>query len=231
MLCLVLPLYSHLQTLKLAHANENAKYPIIPYERQILDMPDGGIMSLDWALPARADGTIPRVSDLNPTKRTVLILPGLTGGSSEHYIRVNVHRLNQLGWQVVVLNARGCAGTPLKTPKLFCVAYTDDLRYVVQYLSEKYQFQSEAFVGLGFSLGSNVLVKYLGEEKENAKLTAAISVGNPFDLVKCSDNFKRPLHRWTYDVVLNKSLQQLIFEKVRAVKGRGPWLALLRLAS
>lgn len=66
-------------------------------------------------------------------------------------------------------------------------------------------------------MGSNVLVKYLGEEKENAGLTAGISVGNPFDLEVCSANFGGSLfNRLTYDKVLNSNLRQLFFEKVRS---------------
>lgn len=108
-------LHSHLQTVRLAAANDQEEHPAVQYERQILDMPDGGIVSLDWALPKRPDGTIPAVKQVDPERRTVLILPGLTGGSGELYIRCAVDRLLELGWQVVVMNSRGCADTPLKT--------------------------------------------------------------------------------------------------------------------
>lgn len=65
-------------------------------------------------------------------------------------------------------------------------------------------------------MGSNVLVKYLGEEKEDAGLTAGISVGNPFDLVTCSANFAGTLfNRLTYDKAINGNLKALFFEKVR----------------
>uniref|UniRef100_K3WXA0 AB hydrolase-1 domain-containing protein n=1 Tax=Globisporangium ultimum (strain ATCC 200006 / CBS 805.95 / DAOM BR144) TaxID=431595 RepID=K3WXA0_GLOUD len=208
----------HLQTVKLSIANEQEKQPVIPYERQILDMPDGGIVSLDWALPPRENGSIPSVREVDPDKRTMIILPGLTGGSGELYIRNTVAQLLDHGWQVVVMNARGCANTPLKTAHLFSSGYTDDLRSTVKYLRAKYNFENEAFVGLGFSMGSNVLVKYLGEEKENAGLTAGISVGNPFDLVICSANFGGNLfNRLTYDKAINGNLKELFFEKARRV--------------
>lgn len=88
------------------------KLPHIPYARQLLDLPDGGVVSLDWALPTSAPFSL---DDVDPDCKTALILPGLTGGSGEHYIRTAVRRLNDDGWQCVVLNARGCANTPLKT--------------------------------------------------------------------------------------------------------------------
>lgn len=110
-----------MQTIKLAFANEQEQRPIVEYERQLLDMPDGGVVSLDWALPIRSDDSVTPLSEIDVNKRTVLIHPGLTGGSSEHYIRSVVHNLRQKGWQVVVMNARGCANTPLKTAQVLFV--------------------------------------------------------------------------------------------------------------
>ncbi|KAJ0391664.1 hypothetical protein ATCC90586_011693 [Pythium insidiosum] len=211
----------HLQTIRLAQEMDTA-HPIVRYERQILDMPDGGIVSLDWALPPRQDGTIPRVSELDPTRRTLLLLPGFTGGSDEFYIRCVVHRLVALGWQCGVLNARGCANTPLKTAQFFCIAYTDDVRYVLRTLRQRYALgEHDAFVVAGFSLGANVLVKFLGEERDAARglVTAAVSVGNPFDVAECSRALSTsPLHRVTYYAALARNLKELIFQKSNAAE-------------
>ncbi|TMW55473.1 hypothetical protein Poli38472_010355 [Pythium oligandrum] len=208
----------HLQTFQLSREDQRVE-PLVKYERQTLDMPDGGILSLDWAIPPRNDRTIPRVSEIDPTRRTMLILPGLTGGSNDFYIRSVVHRMVALGWQVVVMNARGCANTPLKNAQFFCIAYTEDLRYVLKHLNTKYQFRNEALALVGFSMGSNVVVKYLGEEQEHAKtqVTAAISVGNPFDVVACSQNLSSTLfYRLTYEAVLTKNLLRLFFHQSNA---------------
>ncbi|GMF17036.1 unnamed protein product [Phytophthora lilii] len=195
-----------------------------------MQLPDGGVVSLDWALLPE-QGEIHVVEDLNksapstwipevePTRRTIILLPGLTGGSPENYIRSTISRLHELGWQCVVLNARGCANTPVLTAQLFCSAYTGDLRFVLQQLSEKYDFAQEAFVAVGFSMGSNVLVKYLGEDGEQTPLTGAISVGNPFDLTICSANFGGSLfNRLTYDKALNNNLRELFFNKCNAAE-------------
>ncbi|KAL3663798.1 hypothetical protein V7S43_011212 [Phytophthora oleae] len=209
----------HLQTLQLSWANEMEPTPAIGYERQLLDMPDGGVVSLDWALlpSATTDAKTTLEQRIDAYVKTVLILPGLTGGSGEHYIRSAVESLNSLGWQCVVLNSRGCQHTPLRTPHLFCIAYTDDLRFVARYLTDKYNFTSEAFIGLGFSMGSNVMVKYLGEDGNQARLTAAISVGNPFDMHNCSKNIEGPLfNRLTYSRALSAGLSDLFFNRSNA---------------
>ncbi|KAG3140074.1 hypothetical protein PI124_g13992 [Phytophthora idaei] len=207
----------HLQTLQLSWANEMDPTPAIPYERQLLDMPDGGVVSLDWALlPSSAkDDQVTLDQRVDASKKTVLVLPGLTGGSGEHYIRTAVERLNSLGWQCVVFNLRGCQDTPLRTPHLFCIAYTGDLRFVARYLTDKFNFT--ALIGLGFSMGSNVLVKYLGEDGDQVRLTAGISVGNPFDMANCSKNIEGPLfNRLTYSRVLSAGLNDLFFNRSNA---------------
>jgi predicted alpha/beta-fold hydrolase len=205
----------HLQTAALAAAHEGEAFPVIGYERQVLSPPDGGIVSLDWTLPYREDGEIITwLSEIDRSKRTVLIHPGLTGNSGDHYIRSAVHSLHEAGWQAVVMNARGCGRMPLTTPKFYCLAYTDDLRYTAKYLTETCNFQSEAFMGLGFSLGANVLVKYLGEEREQTPLTVAISVGNPLDVVEYSANIDAPgFNRLVYVRSLSASLQDIIFRQ------------------
>jgi predicted alpha/beta-fold hydrolase len=57
-----------------------------------------------------------------------------------------------------VFNARGCANSELKTPRLFNGARTDDLRTALIAVQEKLG-ASTPLVGIGFSLGSNILVK------------------------------------------------------------------------
>ncbi|TDH69746.1 hypothetical protein CCR75_002370 [Bremia lactucae] len=216
----------HLQTLFFAFDESG---PRINYKRQVMQMPDGGIVSLDWALlhdekvpnlvqDLNASASSTWLQDVNPTQRTMILLPGLTGGSAENYIRKTIAKLHDLNWQCVVLNARGCANTPLTTPQLFCSAYTEDLRFVLQQLGTQYQFAHEAFVATGFSMGSNVLVKYLGEDGYQTNLSGAISIGNPFDLTICSANFGNSfINRMTYDKVLTKNLCELFFEKCNAI--------------
>ncbi|KAG6961630.1 hypothetical protein JG688_00008970 [Phytophthora aleatoria] len=214
----------HLQTITFA---KDKRGPKIKYKRQLLDMPDGGVVSLDWALlpehsprSKESDGTGSSwIEGVNPTRRTVLLLPGLTGGSPANYIRFTVAKLHEIGWQCVVLNARGCANTPVRTAQLYCTAYTEDLRFVLQQLDKKYGFCQEAFVGVGFSMGSNVLVKYLGEEGEQTPLTGAVSVGNPFNLIKVSENLSGTwFNRLMYDKALNRSMKSLFFEKSNAAE-------------
>lgn len=208
----------HLQSMVRVVLNGVIKSPAVSYQRQLLDMPDGGVASLDWALPPGKDGDIPTIEQIDPFRRTVLIVAGGAGNGKELYIRAAVHRLLELGWQCVVLNGRGCARTPLKTPQLFSCGYTEDVRNTVKFLTSAYNFANEAFIALGFCSGSNYLVKYLGEEKENAGFTAAISISNPYDMLALSHNFgKTWLNRTVYEQGLLWSFKEIFFKRVSKV--------------
>ncbi|KDO35075.1 hypothetical protein SPRG_01139 [Saprolegnia parasitica CBS 223.65] len=196
----------HMQTILVAMGCDA---PQVKYKREILSLSDGGIVSLDWAQHPNGD-------TYGHDHPTVLLLHGLTGGSSEIYIRMTAVKLMQAGWRVVVMNARGCAKTPVVTAKLFCAAYTQDVRETVRYLREEH-LPTAPLVAGGFSLGSNILLKYVGEEGESCLLTGAISVGNPYDLLASNRNLMHSwLHNLLYRSALTTNLVTLFFEKSNA---------------
>ncbi|RKP10808.1 Alpha/Beta hydrolase protein [Thamnocephalis sphaerospora] len=168
----------HLQTAWSAYSGLEEAHPIT-YERELIDLPDGGKVALDWtpAMPTAENASEP----------TLIVVSGLTGGSHEGYIRGLLERLTVPSkdrpelvpvCRAVVANFRGCAETRLHTPRLYSGAWTDDLRFAISHIQ---RLCPGAKLGaVGFSLGSNVL--YLGEEGEHCPLSFAMSVSNPFDL-------------------------------------------------
>ncbi|ETW03513.1 hypothetical protein, variant [Aphanomyces invadans] len=199
----------HLHTIMLAKLTS---HPQIHYERQMVPLSDGGVVSLDWAVPP---GVAP--DDVNfPDIPTVIVFHGLTGGSGDNYVCVTVEKLVRDGWRVVVMNARGCANTPLLTPHLFCGAYTNDVREVVAMLRRNH-VQTAPLVSVGFSLGSNIMVKYIGEEGAACPLTAAVSVGNPYDFMCNSRNLNHSfVHNAIYNAPLATNLNDLFFVRSNA---------------
>jgi len=87
------------------------------------------------------------------------------------------------------MNARGCGGTTLSSPQAFCAAYTEDVRQVVRNIAARYPHAP--LYAVGYSLGSNILVKYLGEEGDETPIRGAVSVANPFNLIESN----RYLHK------------------------------------
>lgn len=49
--------------------------------------------------------------------------PGLTGGSDDTYVRHMLIRARSKGWRVVVFNSRGCADSPVTTPKVLQILF------------------------------------------------------------------------------------------------------------
>ncbi|KAI8147451.1 Alpha/Beta hydrolase protein [Fennellomyces sp. T-0311] len=166
----------HLQTGYAAYYNGSPTMNDVCYEREMLPLPDGGQVSVDWCPPLPQ-----KPFDDTPT---LVCLHGLTGGSHESYIRgvLEVITRPPFNYRAVVFNARGCGNTELTTPQLFNGAYTDDLRHVLKHIQKQLP-EGTPLAAIGFSLGSNILVKYLGEEGEKAPFVAAMSVANPFDFV------------------------------------------------
>jgi len=85
-----------------------------------------------------------------------------------------------LGYRAAVINFRGCAGVPLTSPRLYSAACTDDLACGALYISSL--FPKAKLIGVGFSLGANVVTRYLGEEGVNSRLAGGCvlaCVGTP----------------------------------------------------
>ncbi|KAI8384369.1 Alpha/Beta hydrolase protein [Radiomyces spectabilis] len=190
----------HLQTGYAAYYNSSTTDNDIVYQRQMLDLPDGGHLALDWTPPNQPLDNTP----------VLVALHGLTGGSHESYIRsvLEVVTRPPFNYRAVVMNCRGCANTSLKTPQLFNGAYTDDLRFVLKHLQEVLP-AGTPLVGIGFSLGANILVKYLGEEQEKTPFKAAISVANPFDFMKSSQSLdENYFSRSVYSATMANNLKR-----------------------
>ncbi|KAJ1968770.1 hypothetical protein IWQ62_001040 [Dispira parvispora] len=172
----------HLQTAAVTRMAFRTGYEV-DYHRELVPLPDGGSVALDW-YPSTDD--VPNGQESR--QPIVLIMHGLTGGSHEFYVRALIKKLMadpQLSYRTVVMNNRGCGFSELLTPQLYSAGYTDDLRHVVRQIHSRYPHAP--LVGVGFSLGSNILVKYIGEEGDQCKFAGAVSVGNPFNLLQTSD--------------------------------------------
>jgi len=175
-------------------------HPLVNYSRELLHTPDGGILALDW------------VNNDNPsTPLTVLILPGLTGTSSHNYIRHFVlQATQQLDCRVGVLNNRGLAGLPLKTPRVCCAADTEDLEYVIFHI--KKTKRNFPLIVVGISLGGIILTNLLckiGEQENNNfnnMILGAAVISTPWDLFKTSESLEQPLNQ----VLFNRHLTKLL---------------------
>ncbi|KAF2213521.1 hypothetical protein CERZMDRAFT_39310 [Cercospora zeae-maydis SCOH1-5] len=114
------------------------------------------------------------------SKPMLIALHGVGGGSHEPYVKHVLAPLVASGWQACVLVSRGCGGTKLTSPLLYNARSTWDLKQTVTYLRRK--FPNRPLYAVGFSIGANILVNYLGEEGENCGIRAAVVCSNPWNL-------------------------------------------------
>ena len=153
--------------------------------RERLETPDGDFVDLDFGpeAPGRRDAPL------------VVILHGLEGGSRSGYALATLRSLREWGAQGVVLNFRSCGGEMNRLPRFYHAGDTADLEHVLGWLAER---RPDAPLGaIGFSLGGNVLLKYLGERGGAARqrLRAAAAVSVPFDLAAGADRLERGMGR------------------------------------
>ncbi|KAL5201549.1 hypothetical protein ABZP36_035903 [Zizania latifolia] len=174
----------------------------VSYQRICIPMEDGGVIALDW----------PDNLDLNKEHgldSTVFVVPGTPEGSMERGIKMFVLDALKNGYFPIVMNPRGCGGSPLTTPRLFTAADSDDICTAIQFINNKRPWTT--LMGVGWGYGANMLTKYLVEVGESSPLTAAVCVDNPFDLQEATRSF--PHH-----IALDRKLTTGLVDILRANK-------------
>lgn len=142
----------------------------LPIKHERFELPDGDFVDLNW------------VGENQET--VVLILHGFEGSADSPYANGMLHAIYQQGWRGVVMHFRGCSGEPNRLQRSYHSGETDDLTIVMQALCDREP--NTRFAAIGFSLGGNVLLKWLGETGRSNPLFAAIAVSVPFELKKTS---------------------------------------------
>lgn len=118
-------------------------------------------------------------------------------------------RARSKGWRVVVFNSRGCGESPVTTPQFYSASFLGDMREVVAHVGSRYPKAN--LYAVGWSLGANILVRYLGQESHACPLSGAVSLCNPFNLVIADEDFHKGFNN-VYDRALARALCK-IFKK------------------
>jgi uncharacterized protein len=151
------------------------------FHRLRLNTDDGDFIDLDFA---SVDGvSLPKDAPL------VLLLHGLEGSARSNYAYETYRQLAARGIRSMGMNYRSCSGEMNRTKSLYHAGKTDDVNLVVNWLMER---RPGLRLGLvGFSLGANLLLKYLGEKGQNTAVRAAAAVSPPFNLGRIADTFEQ----------------------------------------
>ena len=138
------------------------------------------------------------------------MLHGLEGYIRRPYASGVLTRLFDRGVRGVGLNFRGCGGEPNRTARFYHAGDTGDLAFVTRHLRHRYP--GRPIGAIGFSLGGNVILKYLGERGADSPIAAAATICVPFGLAASCDRIGHGLMGGLYTRYFLRSLRR----KVRA---------------
>ena len=174
--------------------------------RERLETPDGDFFDIDW-LPGRSDAPL------------LLVLHGLEGMPTSHYISGLLGLAAARNWRAAVLWFRSCSGVMNRLPRFYHSGDTGDLDHALRVLVDR---EPSVRVGLvGISIGGNVLLKWLGEQRDLAPkaVAAAAAVSVPFDLAACARVMDRGLRKVLYTASFMRSFRHKTRAKARAFPG------------
>ncbi len=166
------------------------------YERERIVTPDDDFLDIDFLR--------------NGSSRVAFLLHGLEGSSSSQYIKGLADLFFHDNWDVAMINHRSCSGEMNRQRRMYHSGVTDDPHTVIQYLKKNY----DEIVMIGFSLGGNMTLKYLGEwgAKTDPAIKCAAAVSVPIDLHSCSLRIISPSN-FIYDKRFLRSLSKKVHLK------------------
>lgn len=147
--------------------------PALQRRRQRLELDDGDFIDLDWLEAGHpAAGQRP----------LVFVLHGLCGCSSSPYVLALQNHLCLSGYDSVAMNFRGCSGEPNRLARSYHSGSSDDVEQVMQRIHN-----GRPLAVVGYSLGGNVILKWLAETALGESVKAGVAVSNPFSLAHCCE--------------------------------------------
>jgi hypothetical protein len=193
---------SHLQTMWGTATRRNHKLDL---QRERIELPDGDFIDIDWAIP-------PNYKPYHAP--TVLVLHGLGGSIDSHYARGIMSGIRNQGWRGVFMHFRGASGEPNRLSRSYHSGDTNDVEYLVNFLLNREP--NTHLVAVGFSLGGNVLLKWLGETGNKNQLRAAVAISVPFELYKVANRLQSGFSRF-YQNWLLRELRDVFLTKFATV--------------
>ncbi|GJM60766.1 YheT family hydrolase [Persicobacter diffluens] len=164
-----------------------------------LELEDGDFLDLYWSKQG--------------SERLVVVLHGLEGDAHRVYIQGMIRACMQAGFDCLTFNYRGCGEEVNRLKRFYHSGATDDVRRVMDHVGKR-DYKSISMVG--FSLGGNLILKYLGEGAVLPNLSAAVAVSVPLDLLGCT----LEIHKRRNFIYHDRFLRSLK-EKVRRKSAHG----------
>ncbi|MCB9233773.1 MAG: alpha/beta fold hydrolase [Bacteroidia bacterium] len=185
-------------------ANLFRKVEGVNYRRERIDTPDGDFLDLDWC---------------DNDSRTLLIIShGLEGSSKRPYVLGMARTALDMGWDALAWNFRSCSGELNRTRVFYHGGVTWDLDWVIQHALQTQKY--DRIFLLGFSLGGNVTLKYLGERGSSlpAQIQRAAVISAPVWLEDSLSSLEKGPNR-VYEQIFLRDYKKKLREKAALMPG------------
>ena len=187
----------HIQTI---YASLFRKLPPLDFEVETFWLSDGDFIEAYWH----------KITEHTNTTPIVILFHGLAGSYKSPYIQGAVAALGSVGFSTVVMHFRGCSGRDNLKARSYHSGETHDAKEFLATVHARYP-QAKLFA-VGYSLGANMLLKLLGEEKDNSLLSAAVAVSAPMLLDVSASQMNKGLSHF-YQRLLLKDLNAALEKK------------------
>lgn len=154
----------------------------IALHRETFLLPDNDFLHLDWTI------------NYNEEKPVILLLHGLEGSSQSPYIQRLMAKAVEQNFIAVCMHFRGCSGSANYKLNTYHAGETKDLEAILSAFSLRFRAAQKIYL-VGFSLGGNVLLKWLAESKFGSRVSKAVAVSVPFDLASSANALHKGFSR------------------------------------
>ena len=182
---------------------------IVSYRRERWELNDGDFIDIDW-LDNVAEAPM------------VVLFHGLEGNSYSHYAQSIMSMLRDFGWRGAVVHFRGCSGSPNRLARAYHAGDSVEIDWVLRKIIKQNALRNSIapLYAVGVSLGGNALLKWLGEQGEQAChiLDGVVAVSVPLDLTVTGRVLDSGFNRFYTRHFLN-SLKRKAFEKLDRFHG------------
>lgn len=146
---------------------------LVTEEEEVLELNDGDFLNLAWG-------------EAGTNGRVAVLCHGLEGSLHAPYIQGMAAALQKRGWGVLAWSYRGCGQKQNRLASFYHSGQTEDLESVIEHVAK---MQPGATIDLvGFSLGGNLVLKFLGEQGSGISkvIGRAVALSAPCDLASCA---------------------------------------------
>ena len=167
------------------------------YERERITTPDDDFLDLDWSCIG--------------SKQLAIISHGLEGNSFRPYVVGMVNAINKHGWDALAWNFRSCSQETNRKLRFYHNGTTDDLEFIINHATNTGRYESIALIG--FSMGGNLSLVYLGQKGANINqiIKKAVVFSVPCDLEGSSIKLAKLINK-----IYMKRFLNMLHKKIKA---------------